>query len=106
MKSKTSFEKLLERFPTKVSISSHDIGFLKAPKTTNKKFLKSHGFELKPQLYHPIVINWSEKGRGFGEYVFWQQNGKIFCDNEFDSKKTIKRILCKMVDQAELRDKV
>jgi len=46
-----------------------------------------------------VVIEWSEKGRGFGEYTFQIIDGKMVCNNECDSKETVKRILCKMVDQ-------
>jgi len=46
-----------------------------------------------------IAINWSEKGRGFGDYVFQMIDGKMVCHNECDSKETVKRVLCTMVDQ-------
>ena len=51
-----------------------------------------------------ICINWSEKGRGFGEYVFQMMDGELVCHNECDSKETIKRVLCTMVDQCILKD--
>jgi hypothetical protein len=47
-----------------------------------------------------IVIKWLEQGRGFGEYVFYQEDGKLYCKNECDSKETVMRIMCHMVDQA------
>jgi hypothetical protein len=93
-----------DAFLTKVWLGYHDKGFLKSPKTTQKNFEKNNGFKLKPVLYHPIIIGWSEKGRGFGEYAFWQEKGKIYCDNECDSRESVKRILCHMVDQAILVD--
>lgn len=54
----------------------------------------------------PFVIEWSETSRGFGQYQFYINpvDNKIHIDNEFDSKETIKRILCKMVDDAILDD--
>jgi hypothetical protein len=48
-----------------------------------------------------IVIQWSEKGRGFGSYTFQYKDGKMICDNECDSPETVKRVLCMMVDQCE-----
>jgi len=100
MKKKKSIQEVLDAMPSYVALDYHDRGFLKAPKKTNKLHEKAYGFELQPQLYHPVIIRWSEKGRGFGEYAFWQRNGKIYCDNEEDSRETVKRILCRMVDQA------
>lgn len=51
-----------------------------------------------------IVIKWSEKGRGFGEYVFQYKDGQMYCHNECDSPETVKRILCTMVDQCIFDD--
>ena len=100
----SSLRKFLNSFETKVWLSYHDRGFQKAPKKTQKEFKKNHGFELNPQLWHPVVVGWSEKGRGFGEYTFWEENGKVYCDNECDGRETVKRVLCQMVDQAVFVD--
>jgi hypothetical protein len=51
-----------------------------------------------------IIIKWSEKGRGFGEYVFQWKDDKMVCHNECDSKEAIKRVLCRMVDQCTLTE--
>ena len=52
-----------------------------------------------------FTINWSEKGRGFGQYCFYQtDDGEIHISNECDGKETIKRILNRMVDEAILDD--
>ena len=48
-----------------------------------------------------IIISWKEKGRGFGQYCFQIIDGKMVCHSESDSKETVKRILCEMVDQCE-----
>jgi hypothetical protein len=73
-------------------------------KTFLKKFEKEHGYIPTPRRFSIITINWSERGRGFGEYLFWQNGDKIYCNNEDDNKETIKRVLCQMVDQAILND--
>jgi hypothetical protein len=49
-----------------------------------------------------IALAWSAKGIGFGQVVFYEQNGKLMCDNELMSKEFIKRMLCKMVDDCEM----
>jgi len=53
-----------------------------------------------------ILINWSEKGRGFGQYAFQIIDDKMICNNEMDSKETVKRMLCVMIDQCEFTDLV
>ena len=70
MKKKRSLRKFFNRFPTNVCLSEHDKEFYIRPKAAQKKYKKMWGVEAKPTLYNPIVIHWSEKGRGFGEYVF------------------------------------
>lgn len=51
-----------------------------------------------------VVIQWSEKGRGFGEYAFQLIDGKMVCHNECDSPEAVKRVLCMMVDQCEFSE--
>jgi hypothetical protein len=53
-----------------------------------------------------VTIRWSEKGRGFGEYTFQIINGELICNNECDSKETVKRILNIMVDQSKFVDEI
>ena len=48
-----------------------------------------------------ICFTWNIKGFGFGETVFFYEDGKLKCDNETMSKEMIKTILCKFVDNAE-----
>lgn len=73
------------------------------PEAYRKAFHEKFGVDPYP-YYSAFAIHWSEKGRGFGSYTFWMEDGKIYCDNECDSRATIKRILSKMVDQAILSD--
>ena len=51
-----------------------------------------------------FIIHWSVKGRGFGDYTFWQEGDKIMCDNECDSKESVKKVLCMLVDNADFTD--
>lgn len=101
MKKKKDLQAIFDSMETHISLMWHDKGLEKAPVSTKKRIKRQCGFEPTPSLYHPITIQWSEKGRGFGEYTFWEEKGKIYCDNECDKKETVKRILCQMVDQAE-----
>lgn len=104
-------------FNTSVSIPWHTAKMIKVgPRSyawkdieKDKKFLKKfeerYGGLPGKRMFPVISINWSERGRGFGEYLFWQEpNGKIVCNNEGDSKESIKRVLCALVDKAELQD--
>ena len=50
-----------------------------------------------------LVISWSEKDRGFGEYAFRkQEDGTWGLDNECDSREAVKRILGYLVDSLPL----
>ena len=98
-----SIQEVFDSFETHISIPNADDMWHTNPDEAQKQIAGPFG-PREPGLYHPIVIKWIEKGRGFGEYVFWQENGKIYCQNECDSKETVKRILCHMVDQAEFTD--
>lgn len=63
------------------------------------------GCETSTEIDHRFIIIWSEKGRGFGQYDFYLgDDNKIHIGNECDSKEAIKRILCRMVDDAILDD--
>jgi hypothetical protein len=55
-------------------------------------------------LHKSFSLDWSLKGIGFGQFYFYEKDGKIYCDNERMSKESIKRVMCAMVDQCELTD--
>jgi len=55
-------------------------------------------------LHDNFGLNWSSKGIGFGQFYFYNKDGKIFCSNEFMSKDFIKKVLCQMIDECELED--
>lgn len=55
-------------------------------------------------LHKPFSLDWSLKGIGFGQFYFYEKEGRIYCDNECMSKESIKRVLSAMVDQCELTD--
>lgn len=50
----------------------------------------------------PTVLSWSAKDIGWGEFVFYYSGDKLHCANEKMSKEFIKKMLCQMVDDAEL----
>ena len=63
-------------------------------------------------VFTPIMAAWTAKDHGFGEFTFYVIGGKLRyvigdklrCDNEAMSKDFIKKMLCQMVDDAELDD--
>lgn len=61
-------------------------------------------FEDGVSLHGPFGIDWSLKGIGFGQFYFYEKDGKIYCNNECMSKESIKRALNAMVDQCELTE--
>ena len=110
-KKSDSLKRLLDSFPTHVSLPFHQAClFERAPRCFDwknletkaflKKFEEKYGFIPVAQRFSVMSISWSERGSGFGEYTFWQDGDKIHCNSECDSKETVKRILCAMVDQA------
>jgi hypothetical protein len=75
---KNDLKKILNRFSDSVKITYCD----------NKD--NKHGI---------FEISWSEHGRGFGTYTFYQnKKGKWMIDNECDGKECIKRVMCKLID--------
>lgn len=59
-------------------------------------------FENEVLLHNDFSMDWSWKGVGHGQFYFRLKDGKIEVDNECMSKEFIKKVLCQMVDQAEL----
>lgn len=105
MKSKKTLKEVFDSFPTRAfPCEFHNRDFEKKNSKVRKHFKKMYGVDPEPRLYFPILINWSEKGRGFGEYAIWAEGDKIYIDNECDSKETVKRIFCAMIDNAYLTD--
>ena len=51
-----------------------------------------------------FMIAWGEPGCGFGQLWFYNKNGVTRIENEYMSKEFIKRMLCRMVDDATLDD--
>jgi hypothetical protein len=94
MKKKSKFQEILDRFSTQVHIAD----CVNPQYDDDKPEKQNIYFGANYQDIPTICIKWSEKGRGFGEYVFQYIDGKMYCHNECDSKETVKRILCQMVD--------
>jgi len=54
-----------------------------------------------------LVVSWSERGRGFGEYALFQdRKGKWTIDNECDGREAVKRAFCRLLDSLPLTDPV
>lgn len=97
---KPSLDNIFDAMPDRIDLSWHDEEAFTDNKSYMKKMRATHGTKLKRRYFCPIIINWSVKGVGFGEYAFFQRDGKIYCDNEGMSRESVKKVLCMMVDQA------
>ena len=101
IKKKKSLKEILSKFPTIVRICDGSKPMYKGDKPKKQKIFFGCNWEDQPT----ICIQWSEKGRGFGEYVFYQKDGKLYCRNECDDKATVSRIMLHLVDQAIFTEK-
>jgi hypothetical protein len=101
-KKKDFFKTVFANLSTKVGISSihkHNgdkkrTGFMKPytiEEVTGEKKFKGH---------HGITLWWTEKGRGFGEYSLWEENGNTYIDSEIDGKYAVMASFCKLIDKA------
>lgn len=100
-KKKKSLKEILNRFPTKVYLWDGSKPMYPGDKPKKQKLFFGCNYMDQPT----ICIQWSEKGRGFGEYVFYQKDGKLYCNNECDDKATVSRIMLHFVDQAIFTEK-
>lgn len=55
-------------------------------------------------LHNEFSVSWTIKGKGFGQFYFYEKDGVIHISNECTSKEFIKQVLAQMVDQAVLED--
>ena len=49
-----------------------------------------------------FTVKWETVSAGFGQFQFYVDKGKFYCDNELMDKLFIAQVLMKMVDGAEL----
>lgn len=62
-------------------------------------------FNTCPDSFTPegyCLFRWSQKGCGFGELAFYENDGKLMIMNEGMSKEWIKAFVCKAIDDATL----
>lgn len=102
MKKKIDYEKLFNSFSTYAHIIDCANPRYEGDKPKKQKLY----FGCDCNGIPTVVIRWSEKGRGFGEYVFQYKDGQMYCHNEGDKRETVKRVLCTMVDQCILDEDV
>jgi len=65
------------------------------------KYVATSDGEYPDEKTENIMFCWSIDGFGFGTTTFFYKDGKLMCDNETLSKESIKKIMCKFVDDAE-----
>lgn len=56
------------------------------------------------ELDKPLHLMWAVNDVGFGQFYFYEKDGKIHCDNECMSKEFIKKVLNDMIDDCILDD--
>jgi len=56
------------------------------------------------EMLGSVSMNWSAKGAGFGQFYFYNKDGKMHCDNEMMGREFIKKMLCQMVDDCVLTE--
>lgn len=95
-KKEKTLKQVFNEFPTVVRLFDGSKPLFEGDKAEKQLIYPGCLWQNRPT----IIIQWAEKGRGFGEYVFYQEDGKLYCKNECDSKETVKRIMTHMVDQA------
>lgn len=52
-----------------------------------------------------FTLRWEINNIGWGEFCFYYKKGKIYVDNEYMDKKTIKKVMAALVDKAILENK-
>jgi hypothetical protein len=97
---KNKLQRIFNSFPTNVTICDGSKPMFKGDKPKKQKLFFGCNYEDQPT----VGISWSIKGRGFGEYVFYKENGKLKCKSEMDSREEVKRVLCTLVDQCEFTE--
>jgi hypothetical protein len=102
-----TLKRFFDSCPTQANFDlTSDIAFVNKPKTMQKLYEKRYGFKPESSLYSPVVIQWSIKGKGFGELVFYRDGDKLYCQNECMSKETILGIMYVLLDKCILTDPI
>jgi hypothetical protein len=102
---KDKLKRFFDSCPTSANFDlTSDVAFTKKPRAMQKLYEEHYGYEPQPSLYHPICIQWSIKGKGFGEFVFYRDGDKLICQNEGMSKETILGIMWLLVKRCTLTD--
>lgn len=99
---KQKWKKFFDSFKTKVHLYDGSKPMYKGDKPKKQMLYNGCNYANKPI----VIFQWSEKGRGFGEYTFYEENGKLYCDNECDSKEQVMAVLLNFVNQAIFKDKI
>lgn len=55
------------------------------------------------KLSRPFKLLWNSD-LGFGEFTFYEKDGKIVCDNEAMFRSSVKDVLDYLIENCELQD--
>ena len=95
-KRKQTLKEIFAKIPTKVTLCDGSKPWYPGCIPQKQKLYFGCSYTNRPA----VIIEWREQGRGFGEYCFQvNKKGQLECKSELDSRETVKRILCTMVDQ-------
>lgn len=50
------------------------------------------------EIHRGAYFSWCKTGCGFGELSFYEQDGILYCDNEYMSRETVREILHALAD--------
>ena len=100
-----ALKKFFDNCPTQANFDlTADKAFIKKPKTMQKLYEKHYGYKPESSIYRPVAIQWSVKGTGFGELVFFRDGDKLYCANEGMGKEFILGIMAMIVNKCILTD--
>ena len=99
-----NIKKLFGHIKKITCLPSDNIDVYKNMKIPKKDWPKVYPGTFPNSGLRGFSLDW-HSNRGFGSYVFFVKDGKLYCQNECDDKDAIKEILCAMVDNSILMDK-
>jgi hypothetical protein len=73
------------------------------PDFTLRKVQLTGATELEDGGY-AFDLAWQTESAGFGHICFWSKDSLLHCDNEAMGRDFLKKVVCKLVDDATLSD--
>jgi hypothetical protein len=64
--------------------------------------MRKHGYVCYPEEFASTSFQWAGPA-GFGNIIFTEKDGVVYCDGEKMTKTFIKKRLCEMVNKCKLK---